>query len=98
VTSKNPFKVDLTVSEKRYMESFVGPEVKKLDAIIKEVEGDKLRLPVLIKQYIKQNAKFVAYNVDHDFNDAIDALIFMRISDIPRSTIEPILKDVTIEN
>lgn len=98
VTSKTPYKVDLTARERHYLENFIKGDVKKLDRLIKEVEGDKLRLPVLIKQYIKQNAKFVAYNVDHDFNDAIDALIFMAIEDIPQSTIEPILKDVIIEN
>lgn len=98
VRSKTPYKGTLTAREKSYMECFVAGNVKKLDAIIKEVECDKLRLPVLIKQYIKQNAKFVAYNVDHDFNDAIDALIFMAIKDIPKSTIEPILKDITIEH
>lgn len=98
ISAKNPFHVDLTNNELNYMDHFIHGDVKKLDGIIKEVEGDKLRLPVLIKQYIKQNAKFVAYNVDHDFNDAIDALIFMRIKDIPKETIEPILKDITIEN
>ncbi|NIJ43665.1 putative hemolysin [Wenyingzhuangia heitensis] len=98
ITSKNPFEVDLTASEKLYVENNINGDVKKLDKLIKEVEGDKLRLPVLIKQYIKQNAKFVAYNIDQDFNDAIDALIFMKINDIPRDTIEPILKDVVIEN
>lgn len=98
IRSKNPFKVDLTDNEKKYMETVVNGDVKKLDKLIKEVEGDKLRLPVLIKQYIKQNAKFVAYNIDHNFNDAIDALIFMKIEDIPRDTIEPILKDIEIEN
>ena len=98
ISSKNPFEIDLTPNEFDYMKNFIDGDVKKLDSIIKEVEGDKLRLPVLIKQYIKQNAKFVAYNVDNDFNDAIDALIFMRIKDIPKETIEPILKDVTLEN
>ncbi|WP_029489229.1 GNAT family N-acyltransferase [Ochrovirga pacifica] len=98
ITSKTPYKVGLTAQEEMYMQNFIHGDVKKLDNIVKEVEEDKLRLPVLIKQYIKQNAKFVAYNVDHDFNDAIDALIFMPIKEIPKSTIEPILKDVTIEN
>lgn len=98
ISSKNPYQVDLTKNEKAYIDHFINGDVKKLDKLISEVEQDKLRLPVLIKQYLKQNAKFAAYNVDQNFNDAIDALIFMKIEDIPKSTIEPILKDVTLEN
>ena len=98
INSKKPFKVDLTQNEKKYLDSFIGTDVKKLDKLIKQIENEKLRMPVLIKQYIKQNAKFVAYNIDENFNDAIDALIFMKIKDIPPETITPFLKNITIEN
>jgi len=93
VTSKNPYKTDLTTNEKAFIDTFINGNVKKLSKIINEVEEGKLKMPVLIKQYIKQNAKFVDYNVDRNFNNAIDALIFMKISEIPGSTQNPILKD-----
>ena len=52
-----------------------------------------MRMPVLIKKYIKQNAKVIAFNVDPNFNDAIDGLMYIRISDLPESTIKPVLEE-----
>ncbi len=43
-------------------------------------------MPVLGLKYIKQNAKVIAFNVDPNFNDAIDGLMYIRISDLPEST------------
>jgi hypothetical protein len=54
-----------------------------------------MRLPVLIKKYIKQNAKVIAFNVDPNFNDAIDGLMYIRISDLPESTIRPVLEELS---
>ena len=55
----------------------------------------EMRLPVLIKKYIKQNAKVIAFNVDPNFNDAIDGLMYIRISDLPESTINPVLEELS---
>jgi hypothetical protein len=54
-----------------------------------------MRMPVLIKKYIKQNAKVIAFNVDPNFNDAIDGLMYIRISDLPESTIKPVLEEMS---
>jgi hypothetical protein len=56
-----------------------------------------LRLPVLIKKYIKQNARLVAFNVDPLFNNAIDGLMYIRISDIPESTMKPVMEEFQAE-
>ncbi|MBC7495515.1 MAG: glycerol acyltransferase, partial [Flavobacterium sp.] len=56
-------------------------------------EPGNLRLPVLIKKYIKQNARLVAFNVDPLFNNAIDGLMYIRISDIPDSTMKPVMEE-----
>lgn len=56
-----------------------------------------MRLPVLIKKYIKQNARVVAFNVDPLFNNAIDGLMYIRISDIPESTVKPVMEEFQAE-
>ena len=61
------------------------------------MEPGNLRLPVLIKKYIKQNARLVAFNVDPLFNNAIDGLMYIRISDIPESTMKPVMEEFTAE-
>jgi hypothetical protein len=40
------------------------------------------------KKNIKQNAKVVAFNVDPLFNNAVDGLMYIRIADIPESTMK----------
>src|SRR5690606_39635915 len=50
-------------------------DLNKLDKVIDDLEPE-LRLPVLIKKYIKQNAKVISFNVDPKFNDAIDGLMY----------------------
>jgi hypothetical protein len=56
-----------------------------------------LRLPVLLKKYIKQNARLIAFNVDPLFNDAIDGLMYIRISDLPESTVRPVMEEFQAE-
>ena len=71
--------------------------MNKFDKIIDELEPGSLRLPVLIKKYIKQNARVVAFNVDPLFNNAIDGLMYIRISDIPDSTVKPVMEEFQAE-
>ena len=93
---KNEFKVKLRDRDKQMFLEEVEADLNKLDKIIDDLEP-KLRLPVLIKKYIKQNAKVVAFNVDPNFNDAIDGLMYIRISALPESTIKPVLEEMSDE-
>ena len=54
-------------------------------------------MPVLIKKYVKQNARLVAFNVDPKFNNAVDGLMYIRVSDIPDSTVKPVLEEFQAE-
>ena len=67
------------------------------DKIIDELEPGSLRLPVLIKKYIKQNARVVAFNVDPLFNNAVDGLMYIRVEDIPDSTMKPVMEEFQAE-
>ena len=65
----------------------------KFDKIIDEVEPGNLRMPVLLKKYVKQNARLVAFNVDPKFNNAVDGLMYIRIADLPESTVKPVMEE-----
>ena len=54
-------------------------------------------MPVLLKKYIKQNARLIAFNVDPLFNNVVDGLIYIRISDIPESTVRPVMEEFKAE-
>lgn len=94
VHPKNDYKVHLSSRDKELFFEGVDNDLNKLDKLIDDFEPE-MRLPVLIKKYIKQNAKVVAFNVDPNFNDAIDGLMYIRISDLPESTIKPVLEEMS---
>lgn len=91
---KNEFKVKIKDRDKNLFFDEVESDVNKLDKIIDDLEPE-MRLPVLIKKYIKQNAKVISFNVDPNFNDAIDGLMYIRISELPESTIKPVLEEMS---
>ncbi len=91
---KNEFKIKLKDRDKNLFFDQVESDLNKLDKIIDDLEPE-MRLPVLIKKYIKQNAKVISFNVDPNFNDAIDGLMYIRISELPESTIKPVLEEMS---
>ncbi|MGB5941757.1 MAG: lysophospholipid acyltransferase family protein [Leeuwenhoekiella sp.] len=97
IRPKKEFKVKLKDADKEFVFDETEADLNKFDKIIEEMETGNLRLPVLIKKYIKQNAKVVAFNVDPLFNNAIDGLMYIRIADLPESTVKPVLEEFQAE-
>ena len=93
ITSKKEFKVKLDDADKEFVFDETSADLNKFDELIDEVEPGALRLPVLIKKYIKQNARVASFNVDPLFNNAIDGLMYIKIKDIPSSTVKPVLEE-----
>ncbi len=94
VHPKKEFKIKLRDRDKHLFLDEAESDLNKLDRLIDDLEPE-MRVPVLIKKYIKQNAKVIAFNVDPGFNDAIDGLMYIRISDLPESTINPVLEELS---
>ena len=94
---KKEYKVKLKDADKDFVFDATKADMNKFDKIIDELEPGTLRIPVLIKKYVKQNARLVAFNVDPKFNNAIDGLMYIRISDIPDSTVKPVMEEFQAE-
>ena len=97
IKPKKEFKVKLKDADKDFIFDEAEADLNKFDKIIDELEPGNLRLPVLIKKYLKQNARLVAFNVDPLFNNAIDGLMYIRIADIPESTMRPVMEEFQAE-
>lgn len=97
IRPKKEFKVQLKDADKEFIFDETQADLNKFDKLIDEVEPGSLRLPVLIKKYIKQNAKVVAFNVDPLFNHAVDGLMYIRIADLPESTVKPVMEEFQAE-
>tara|TARA_R110000868_G_scaffold158589_4_gene386821 strand:- start:18682 stop:20514 length:1833 start_codon:yes stop_codon:yes gene_type:complete len=94
---KKEFKVKLNDADKEFVFDETQADLNKFDRLIDEVEPGSLRLPVLIKKYIKQNAKVVAFNVDPLFNNSVDGLMYIKIADLPESTVKPVMEEFQAE-
>ncbi len=97
VRPKKEFKVKLSDADKDFVFDASKADLNKFDKLIDELEPDNLRMPVLLKKYIKQNAKVVAFNVDPLFNNSVDGLMYIRIEDLPESTVQPIMEEFQAE-
>ena len=97
VRPKKEFKVKLKDADKEFVFDETQADLIMFDRLIDEVEPGNLRLPVLIKKYIKQNAKVVAFNVDPLFNNAVDGLMYIKIEDLPESTVKPVMEEFQAE-
>jgi hypothetical protein len=93
VRPNKAFKVKLKEEDKAFIFDSAGDNLTKFDKLIDELEPQNLKIPVLLKKYIKQNARLMAFNVDPDFNNAIDGLMYIKISDLPEETVKPVLEE-----
>ena len=69
-------------------------DINKLDKCIGDFDELNTGLPVLLKKYIKLNAKIIGFNVDPKFNNCLDGLIILDVYDVPKSIIESLSKEV----
>ena len=97
IRPKKEYKVKLKDGDKDFVFDASKEDMQKFDKIIDEIEPGILRIPVLIKKYVKQNARLVAFNVDPKFNNAIDGLMYIKVADIPESTVKPVMEEFQLE-
>ena len=81
-------KVDAEVLLRQNMES-----IDRFDKFMFRLSNGEYRLPTLFKKYLKLNAKFLCFNVDPDFNDTLDALLFLTFTDFPEDEVMPLFRD-----
>jgi putative hemolysin len=72
----------------------LGRELQALDNLIEDIEPDHIRLPVLLRQYLRLNARFISFNVDPQFSDVLDGFILLDLRDVPYEMIEALRKEL----
>jgi putative hemolysin len=66
----------------RGVDARVFDDVGALDRTVAGLEADGKGIPVLLRQYLKLNAKLLGFNVDPNFGDALDALMMVDLRDV----------------
>jgi putative hemolysin len=82
VHPKNPFRPNLKYRNEYYA-SFSVKDMNDLQVLIAQVEKNELKIPVLLRHYLKLGGKLLAFNVDTSFNDTLDGLMTVNIPEAP---------------
>lgn len=53
-----------------------------LERLIEEIERGRRAVPVLLRHYLRLNARLLAFNVDRDFGDVVDALMLVDLRQV----------------
>jgi putative hemolysin len=69
-------------------------DMKKMDRIISDIEPSSFTMPVLLKKYLQQNAKIIAFNCDPKFNNALDGLMYLDLHNLPGDTVETLQREM----
>jgi putative hemolysin len=98
VHPRNRYKVRLKKDTKALIEETSNMDMNSVDRFIEEFEPGGLRLPVLLKKYVKQNARIIGFNVDPKFNYALDGLMILDLLDLPMQTMMQVIDDIGDES
>ena len=93
ITPRNSYKFKTEDQNLTIVMQTMDNDINSLDKFIGDVDELNSGLPVLLKKYIKLNAKIIGFNVDPKFNNCLDGLIALDLCDIPPNTIESLSKE-----
>ena len=94
-TPTTPFEPDYLKLNPKDLLRHKMDNFEKFDRFLMRLSDNTLRMPTLVKKYIKVNARIINFNVDPLFNYSLDGLIILRIKDYPRMEILSMTKDLT---
>lgn len=94
VKPRNSYKFKSNNADLNLLMENMEHDINRLDKAIGELDKLNTGLPVLLKKYIRLNAKIIAFNVDPKFNNCLDGLIVLDVNDVPKATIVSLSKEV----
>jgi putative hemolysin len=72
-------------------------DIHHVERLIEEIERGQRAVPVLLRQYLRLNANLLAFNVDPDFGDVLDALMMIDIAQIDERIVRHYAGDEAVE-
>jgi putative hemolysin len=58
--------------------------MEEVGRLVDEIEAGRRSVPVLLRQYLKLNAKLLGFNIDRGFGDVLDALMLVDLTHVDR--------------
>lgn len=75
VRPRNPYRSRRIEGINRHLLRSSFRDITAVSVLISEIEKDGKGLPVLLRQYLNLNGKFLSFNVDKMFSDVVDGLL-----------------------
>lgn len=63
-------------------------DIGDVDELVREIESNQRHVPILLRQYLRLNAKLLGFNIDPDFGDVLDGLILVDLPTVPRPILD----------
>jgi len=90
VLPRTPFPVDFPRVTQCSLDSARAllADMNDVDALIDDLEPEQRGIPVLLRHYLNLGGKVLALNLDHDFQQVVDALIKVDLDTAPSKALE----------
>jgi putative hemolysin len=75
VKPRHPFRVRSSKKLRSEVEVADLKDIEHLSRVIARIEHDNKGVPILLKQYLKLGGRFLGFNADDQFSDALDGLV-----------------------
>ena len=69
-------------------------DLGRFDKYIRDVDTEDTGMPVLLKKYLGLNGKIIAFNLDANFNDALDGLLVLDMMNVPSQVLTSLSKEL----
>jgi hypothetical protein len=64
------------------VETTTVERIEDVSALVRSIEPDGKDIPVLLRQYLKLNAKLLGFSVDPSFGNVLDGLVVVDLADV----------------
>lgn len=93
VAPRKAFRPNIRSVDTKLLAENLRGEFDALESLIETIEPSHFKVPVLFRQYLRQNARFIVFNVDPNFSNCLDGLMILDIAQLPASTIEALQQE-----
>lgn len=69
--------------------------IELINKLVCDIERNEFSIPVLIRKYLQLNSGVLGFNTDHEFCDAVDALMLLDLKKVPEDIILMLSKEIT---
>jgi putative hemolysin len=82
IKPKNPPRRLRSMHHEQWLIARVVRDIRDVDELVRDIEADHKSIPVLLRQYLKLNARLLGFNVDPDFGGVLDGLMLVDLTEV----------------